>query len=156
MMAGSHVVLGLAAWTWVAPRLGLPALDPVCLVLAAGGALLPDIDHPKSWAGRRCRMVSRPLAAIAGHRGFTHSLLAVVLGLYLLHAPEIPRAVAAPIVVGYLSHLAADLLTPAGLRLAWPHRRAYALPLCRTGSVREVLLVAGIVVWAGLAGGRMR
>jgi hypothetical protein len=62
MMAGSHVVVGVAAWLSVAPHLGLPPLDPLALALAAGGALLPDIDHPHSWVGRRTWVISRPLA----------------------------------------------------------------------------------------------
>src|SRR5579859_6673339 len=53
VMAGSHVVLGVVAWTWTAPHLGLSALDPLALALASTGALLPDIDHPSSWVGRR-------------------------------------------------------------------------------------------------------
>ena len=47
MMAGSHVVVGMAAaWAWAAPHLGLPPLDPVALALAAGGSLLPDNRSP--------------------------------------------------------------------------------------------------------------
>ncbi len=69
MMAGSHVVVGVVAWAWAAPHLGFPALDPVALALAIGGALLPDIDHPHSWVGRRARLISDPLATMIGHRG---------------------------------------------------------------------------------------
>ena len=50
--AGSHVVVGIAAWTWVAPHLGPPPLDQRALALTTIGALLPDIDHPASWAGQ--------------------------------------------------------------------------------------------------------
>lgn len=148
MMAGSHVVVGLLAWAWVGPRLGLGAMQPFGLTLAVAGALLPDIDHPRSWVGRRMRIVSRPLSAIVGHRGFTHSLLAIGLGVWLLRAQGVARPIAAPLAVGYLSHLGADLLTPAGLRLGWPLRQTYALPLCRTGSAREVLIVAALIGWA--------
>ena len=38
-MAGSHVVVGLTAWTWAAPHLGLPALEPLALGLTTIGAL---------------------------------------------------------------------------------------------------------------------
>ncbi|MBV9748546.1 MAG: metal-dependent hydrolase, partial [Acetobacteraceae bacterium] len=86
MLAGSHAALGLAAWAWAAPHLGAPALDPMALALAAGGGLLPDLDHPRSWVGRRLRVLSRPLAAAFGHRGATHSLLAVLGASLLLHA----------------------------------------------------------------------
>lgn len=39
--------------------------------------LLPDIDHPKSFLGQRLKWISKPIARAFGHRGFTHSLLAV-------------------------------------------------------------------------------
>ena len=149
MMAGSHIVVGVAAWAWAAPYLGFPALDPVALALAIGGALLPDIDHPYSWVGRRARLISHPLAALIGHRGFTHSILAVVACGLLLRGRGFGHAVVDPLVVGYLSHLVADLLTPSGLRLAWPLRRRFAIPLCKTGSPGELAIVMSLVVWVG-------
>jgi len=151
MMARSHVVLGLAAWVWAAPHLGLPPLETVSLALATCGALLPDIDHPQSWVGRRLRLISRPLAAMIGHRGLSHSLLAVVGCCVLLRSEGVSRALIAPVIVGYLSHLGADLLTPSGLRLTWPLSRRYAIPLCKTGSPAESVVVAGLVIWVGVA-----
>ena len=149
MMAGSHVVVGMAAWAWTAPHLGLSALDPVALALTIGGALLPDIDHPRSWVGRRVRVISHPLAALIGHRGFTHSILAVIACGLLLRWRAFGHAVVDPLVVGYLSHLTPDLLTPSGLRLAWPLRRRFAIPLCKTGSPGELVIVMSLVVWVG-------
>jgi inner membrane protein len=150
VMAGSHVVVGIAAWTWAAPHLGLPPLDPRALALTTIGALLPDIDHPTSWVGRRLRVISRPLAAMIGHRGVTHSVLAVLACLLMLHWQGVSRAAIDPLVIGYLSHLAADLLTSGGLRLAWPLRQRQAIPLCRTGSLSESIIVACVAAWAGL------
>jgi inner membrane protein len=148
-MAGSHVVLGLAAWTWAAPHLGLPALNPPAIALATAGALLPDIDHPASWVGSRLRVISRPLAATIGHRGVTHSLVAVLACLVFLRWAGWSRAVIAPLVVGYLSHLGADLLTTSGLRLAWPSSKRQAIGLCRTGSFAETVVVAGVAIGTG-------
>ena len=154
MMAGSHVALGAAAWFAVAPHLGLPAMEPVPLGLAIMGALLPDIDHPKSWVGKRMRPLSTIVAAVLGHRGATHSLLAVAGCGWLLFHDGTPRAIVAPVLVGYLSHLAGDLLTPRGLRLAWPFKGTWALPLCRSGSPFEPLVVAALLLWAwGAAAG---
>ena len=150
VMAGSHVVVGIAAWTWAAPHLGLPPLDPRALALTTIGALLPDIDHPASWVGRHLRVISRPLAALIGHRGVTNSVLAVLACLVLLCWQGFSRGVIDPLVIGYLSHLAADLLTSSGLRLAWPMRQRQAIPLCRTGSLTESVVVAGVALWAGL------
>jgi len=45
--------------------------------------LLPDIDHPKSLLGQRLKWLSYPIARAFGHRGFTHSLLAVAASLWL-------------------------------------------------------------------------
>src|ERR1700709_2628205 len=122
MMARSHVIVGLAAWIAVAPGLHIQSLDPIYLGLVMAGSLLPDIDHPKSWVGRRTRPLSTAIAACLGHRGVTHSALAVIgLTMALAHFGYRRTGVSA-LAVGYLSHLAADMLTPKGLRLAWPLR----------------------------------
>ncbi len=152
MMAGSHLVIGVAAWVWAAPHLGLAPLDPAGLGLAAAGALLPDIDHPRSWAGLRLRPLSRPLAAAAGHRGVTHSLLAVATCALGLRFQHVGPGIVDPLVIGALSHLAADLFTPAGLPLAWPLRRRFAIPLCRTGSPMEPLIVGAVALWTAVSG----
>ncbi len=146
MMARSHVVIGAAAWITVAPLLHLPPWDPVTLGLAMAGSLLPDIDHPKSWVGQRSRPLSTLLAAIFGHRGMTHSLAAAFgMAALLLHLGT-RRGWVCGLAVGYLSHLAADMLTPAGLRLAWPLRGNWGLPLCRAGSPAEPVIVAGVML----------
>jgi len=149
MVAGSHVALGIAAWLVAAPHLGLPAAAPACLGLAVLGALLPDIDHPKSWLGKRVRPLSTTVASMLGHRGITHSAVAVVVCAWALLHSGAPRWVVDPVAVGYLSHLAADMLTPQGLRLTWPLRRTWALPLCKSGSPFEPLVVALLLFWAG-------
>src|SRR3954470_24677763 len=98
MMAGSHIALGAAAWFAAAPRLGLPALEPVALGLAVLGSLLPDIDHPKSWVGKRVWPVSLVCAKLFGHRGMTHSLIAVAGCIALLLDGRVPVRFAAPLV----------------------------------------------------------
>ncbi len=94
--------------------------------------LLPDIDHPKSFLGQRLKWISKPIARAFGHRGFTHSLLAVfaLLATFYLKVPEswfIPADALQGMVLGYLSHILADMLTPAGVPLLWgsgPHHAA--------------------------------
>jgi len=78
----------------------------------------------------------------------------VVVGIaaWVSAAPQLdgaPRVVLDPLTIGYLSHLGADLLTSSGLRLAWPSRRRCPLALCRTGSLRELMITAGAALWAG-------
>ena len=151
MIARSHVIVGLATWIAVAPTLHLSSFDPIYLVIAVAGSLLPDIDHPKSWVGRRTQPISTAIASALGHRGVTHSAIAVIgLTLLLLHAGYQRGGVSA-LAVGYLSHLAADMLTPQGLRLAWPLPGIWRLPVCRTGSGMEsvivMILVGGVGWW---------
>lgn len=147
MMAGSHVILGVCAWAYAARIVGAPPLDPLSLGLAAAGSLLPDIDHPKSWIGRRLKVVSVPIAMIFGHRGITHSLVAVAGCIAVLRWDSDHWRVALPLVVGYVSHLAADLFTPAGLCLTWPLRRTFALPIVKTGGFGEQIFVTAAAGW---------
>lgn len=141
-MVGSHLVVGLAAWAGAAALWPLPA-DPVTLGVVLLGAVLPDIDHPSSWIGRRLWFVSRPVAALAGHRGITHSTLAAVAALLTLRLAG-SGGWAAPLAVGYLSHLAADLVTVGGIPLFWPVRRRISLEWFRSGSWAEVALTGAL------------
>lgn len=152
MMAGSHIAVGAALWAVTARLSGLDAIDPPSLAAAALGSLLPDIDHPQSWAGRKVPFISIPLSLLLGHRGLTHSALAVLACAVLLTIMG-TGWLAAPVVVGYLSHLLADGLTPSGVPLLWPNKRRFSLNLCRTGSLTEIAIVAIIAIAGGWAAG---
>ncbi len=117
--------------------------------------LLPDIDHPKSLLGQRLRWLSQPIARAFGHRGFTHSLLAVAAGLWLFQinlpksSPILPDVLQG-LTLGYLSHIVADMLTPAGVPLLWPCRWRFRLPILRSqkGNQLERVLCLGLVGYA--------
>ena len=148
-MAKSHVAVGFAAWAAAAPMLHLPLFDPACLALVLVGSLLPDVDHPASWVGRRVKPVSTIAASVLGHRGITHSMFAMAgMAALLMHAGTQSGNIW-PLVIGYASHLAADMLTPKGLRLAWPLPGTWGIPLCRTGSPMEAVVVFALVHLAG-------
>ena len=75
--------------------------------------------------------------------------------MLLMHAGLRHGSVCA-LAFGYLSHLAADMLTPQGLRLAWPMRHTWGIPLCRTGSPAESIIVLTLsfaLVWWGVRHG---
>lgn len=156
MMASSHLVVGAAAWLFASSKLGL-AFDPVALGVAAVGALAPDIDHPRSALGRLLRPVSTVVSFVFGHRGVTHSALAVLACAWLLTAYGAQNSLLLPFLVGYVSHLAGDLLTPAGLPLLWPlkRRRTFSFPVMKTGGFSEqvVATVLGSFLIAGVLGG---
>ncbi|ENX6701317.1 metal-dependent hydrolase, partial [Escherichia coli] len=117
--------------------------------------LLPDIDHPKSFLGQRLKWISKPIARAFGHRGFTHSLLAVfaLLVTFYLKVPEswfIPADALQGMVLGYLSHILADMLTPAGVPLLWPCRWRFRLPILvpQKGNQLERFICMALFVWS--------
>ncbi len=110
-------------------------------------SLLPDIDHPGSIIGQKLKWFSVPVARTFGHRGFTHSLLAVtavvaLIQLKISHEWFIPADVFHAMITGYISHLIADMLTPSGIPLLWPCRWRFRLPLLNSqkGNQLERLL----------------
>lgn len=146
MMAYSHVVTGLVSWNLTAVATD-HVVEPFTIAAALLGALLPDIDHPKSWLGRRLCLISAPLRAVIGHRGVTHSLTAVIgLASLLLFAYNTHHAIVLALCVGYLTHLAEDFVTNSGIPLFWPMKRRFAMPLANTGGPTELLLV---IAYAG-------
>src|SRR6056297_2042866 len=152
MMFGTHLVFGAALYTAAAAALALPT-GPEALGAAAVGSLLPDIDHPKSYFGQRFRIVSAPLAGLVGHRGVTHSAVAVLV-CTLLAAGIVggTPAIVTALALGYLSHLIGDWMTTAGIPLLWPRRTRYKAPVTfRTGSLAETLLFVALAATLGYA-----
>lgn len=119
--------------------------------------LLPDIDHPKSFLGQRLKWISKPIARAFGHRGFTHSLLAVfaLLATFYLKVPEswfIPADALQGMVLGYLSHILADMLTPARCSpaLAMPLAFPLAYPGFPKGQPTGTFYLHGIICLVGM------
>ena len=111
----SHVVFGSSLNR---ARMRAPALRGTSLAIGLG-SLAPDIDLvlvPAGW--------DRYLVA---HQAGTHSLLgAIVCGVlaagvaHLLRRGSALRPLIVPAVVGAVSHVLADLLSGATIRIAWP------------------------------------
>ncbi|MDN5685260.1 MAG: metal-dependent hydrolase [Brachybacterium sp.] len=95
MMGGHHAISGAAAWMALAgsaSMMGHPVgldlweLDGAQVisgaVVATGAALLPDIDHSGATISRSggglTKAITRTVGSVAGHRGATHTLLAVL------------------------------------------------------------------------------
>ena len=149
MTGPSHLILGVAAAILMS-KIGIYDLSPVVLAAAGVGALLPDIEHQSSTIGRRIWPLSILLSKLLGHRGVTHSLMAVAtlfIGLAIL-AGGFPAWLLA-LATGYLSHIAGDWLTPAGVPLFWPSKLRYrSAATLRPGGVVEAGLCGGLVLAA--------
>lgn len=74
------------------------------------GSLLPDIDHPKSFLGRRLSFLSRFLYKSIGHRTLTHSLIFIsTLSVLLVKVGSLSLALG--LLLGMLSHILLDLFS---------------------------------------------
>ncbi len=152
MMGLNHAIIGTLAYLSVdqMTNSGLTAPSLNYLAAAVLGSLTPDLDSPKSSLGRRVWPLSWCLKFFAGHRGFTHSLLACLLvGMGLAFACSTwPgwKAYGVAFGIGYTSHILADWLTREGVPLFWPYPRRFHCPLnFATGGLLECTfsLVAG-------------
>ena len=165
MMAFTHAAAGATSALLVAQHLHAGPIQTL-LVLSGGvaGSYLPDIDHPKSAFGSRVLPLSLPISAIFGHRGITHSLIAVVAlsGLlwWVFQRVNWHEGIAVPVLVGiavgYLSHLLGDWLTNSGVPLLWPSKRRFVSPLklC-TGDFREYILALLMYGWVAMTAMRI-
>jgi len=143
MNVGGHVIVGLLTYHTVNHFFGYPT-EPAGYILAILGSLLPDIDHPQSTFGRCIPAVSRAVARVFGHRGITHSFIAVLAFTCLIFAvgntfTGLPAALS----MGYLSHLLADYLTRSGIPLFWPIKIKFHMPLLsfRGGGPAETIVI---------------
>lgn len=113
--------------------------------------LLPDIDHPKSILGKRIKWLSIPIAQILGHRGFTHSILAILLCIILFRLQLSPVTIITidifhGMIVGYISHIIADMLTPAGVPLLWPCSFRFRVPILSSKKIERCICTIMLII----------
>lgn len=149
MLAPTHGVFGLFLTLIILAIFGVQiSLHWTILVFAVLGAILPDIDHPRSLIGKTFSFISNLLERKFGHRTFTHSFLGALffiiifallivlynLMLFLAHImfgityyglQEFNYGLAyrwiAAFSIGYLSHLCLDMFNKQGSQLFWPN-----------------------------------
>ncbi|UOE77884.1 metal-dependent hydrolase [Parageobacillus thermoglucosidasius] len=110
------------------------------------GSLIPDIDEPTSYVGRRSFGVSNKVKEAFGHRGMTHSL--VMWGIIaLVISWESSSLFAVGFALGYLFHILEDFFSVQGVPLFWPFiSKRFKIPLYRTGNIVEKALFSAALV----------
>lgn len=88
------------------------------------GALIPDIDDKDSTIGKCCTIISGPISwiqkgtRIIDHRMITHSIIPIA-GLAYWYTVSGHKIIYG-IIVGIISHIAADMLNDRGVALLYP------------------------------------
>lgn len=154
MTGKTHLICGVGLALAAGVAVGLSTEPFVCGGVVGGiAALLPDLDHPHSKASRSGpnRLISYPLNALFGHRGFIHSPLLWGCLTALLYFGGAPIWLWLGFGVGTFSHLLLDTLNPAGIPWLYPYKKKFHIVGIRTGSAGEYLIVSmlGLVLCVG-------
>lgn len=125
---------------------GVDTIKVLCIYLFAAyfGGLLPDIDMKGSYVSKSMPIVYILFGKKHKHRGFTHSILAIVIMLvgsivltYLSGKDMVIAAFLFGLTVGCLSHIVLDLLTIDGVKLFYPSNKDISFYNIKTSSKRE-------------------
>ena len=97
------------------------------------GSLLPDIDEPESYIGKRFLPVSGVVNILFGHRGASHYLIApLTLLLVALFTSGVVSLFFIGLSFGYFFHLIGDMMTLGGIK-------GFLFPFGQKGKVYAVL-----------------
>lgn len=145
MLWYTHLMAGAVAGVLAGDQLGIKAVL-AGTVVSGLASLLPDIDSPKSVAGRSAPVLSWGARIAVGHRGLLHSLLAASAVSLLLSAVPFLRCYSWFFFWGYVSHLLLDALNPEGVPLLWPLPLRVSVPLAETGGLLERFVLRPLLV----------
>jgi membrane-bound metal-dependent hydrolase YbcI (DUF457 family) len=149
MIAATHFSFAAVLWYLFTIGISVEFLSYDILCFLALGALMPDIDEPRSAIGWVLFPISWGIRIFLhwGHRQQTHSFL----GLGVFTVLMLPIFFLNPIWwlafgFGYLSHLISDMMTKSGVPLFWPSRIFYWFPedpnyRFKTGTISEWILL---------------
>jgi len=172
----THIITGAGISTIVAIALHIPVIPLMTGAILGSG--LPDIDSEKSAISRKILIFKNRttlkityfiiglaaiingqtglksigafliLAAISGHRKFTHSLLGLLsfsgICLYTLYSYSgIINYLVLGLITGYATHILADSFSNHGIELFWPVcEKNFGIRLISTGKMSEHIFLA--------------
>lgn len=137
MLWRTHLLTGITTGYLIAGP------EPFAMITAGISSLLPDLDHPNSYIGRKIPVLPALFHSTLGYRGIFHSFLAAIITtLTIGFFSNANIALAAG--TGYLTHLMGDLITPSGVPIFWPWKKRIRIPLVKTGGILERLVIIPI------------
>ena len=118
MTAKGHLALSLLAAIPTSSLLEDYNSRFIFLIAVVFGSLLPDIDEPNSYIGRRFSFIAFPLKILGiKHRTLTHYLIfPLFIFLISFFLEGVYKLIAVGIAFGVLMHDIGDLLTKGGIK----------------------------------------
>lgn len=108
------------------------------------GSLLPDLDTKKSYISKKWPYISKFISKRTKHRGFTHSILCLLIILEFLkivisftEKNIIIITASYGLFLGYVSHILLDIFTYEGVALFFPLEFKFKLSRLKTSSKPE-------------------
>jgi len=154
MSGKEHVAIGCAALPFALEIAANAGYSERELVIIAGGiivgSLIPDIDHPTSFLGKRLKLLSKIINKyFGGLRGITHDFLWVIVSLFVVLFTKTPYV---GFFVGVSLHIVSDSMTVMGIPFLYflnKENKYRILPkflCCKSGSFMN-LLVTGLICY---------
>ncbi len=167
MTSRTHEAAAAASLLWVVSKwppveMNWPTIIGA-LICNLIGSLLPDIDQASNrlWdmipGGNTLGKILRRV--FISHRTLSHSLIGFVIFLYFFDwlIPKlfngdfvISSYLFWSLMIGYVSHLLADMLTEDGLPLLWPLKWKFGFPPIRSWRIKTGKWFERLIVFPGL------
>lgn len=123
------------------------------------GAIILDIDEPKSYIGRKIKILSHIIKFILDHRGLIHSIPGTFILSFIFYLIVNFYSLAYSLVlfflVGCITHLILDLFSDDGVPLFYPFiKKRYSIKIFKTrGFLEKIfrysLYLLGIYLFIG-------
>lgn len=142
MTGKTHIALGVLIGT----SYGMHAAHDISTFAGIVGtsalfSIVPDICHAGSKLGKKIWPISTLISLIFGHRTLTHSVFFVLFASILLIMLNVNALYVISAVLGIISHLILDMLTPRGVTLFFPWNKKIIFPLTfKTGGILDLSL----------------
>lgn len=119
------------------------------------GSALPDIDHPRSYMAKKLSAFGWIVSRIFSHRGFTHSILFVLILTLIRELSGIAfngNAISLfdytmlGMIVGVSTHIFMDLFVGNGVKLFYPINKKISVTKLKAGSKLEDIFLKLILI----------
>lgn len=143
----THVIGGITAGLILSNTIANITIETKTILLAYSvvGSLIPDLDHPNSFLGKKLKVVSKPTNTFLGHRSILHAPLVYLL-LFFFLKNYIPSILLLGLFVGIFSHIFLDMLNKSGIPIFYPlNKKRINILNIKTNSISEIFVDFAII-----------